>query len=488
MLKQIAAVILAAGSSTRFGQPKQLLDWNGEPLVTRITNIALKSGLDPIIVTLGYRAQHIRPLIDDRPVDIVMNWRWREGLSTSLQAGLGALPPDIDAAVFIQSDQPLITPDLISHLIARYEHTGASIVVPRHAGRPGSPVLFSRELFAELAGVTGDVGGRHVIKWHPEMTSYVEIEDPDILEDIDTPDDYLRLLRRGLGDDHHPAASAETADGEALLSTIRHLIIDMDGVLWHADVALPGIQDFFLFLREQTIEFILATNNSSRTPDQYTEKLARFGVDVAPDKIVNSSEATAVYLSTIAQPGAKVYAVGEEGVRRALEKYGFTLCEENASYVVVGWNRDLRWKHLATASLLIHGGAQFIGTNPDTSFPTERGPVPGNGAQLAAIEITTGIKPIVVGKPEPGMYLEALRRMNASPRTTAVIGDRLDTDILGGIRANLTGILVLSGITTREAAAESEIKPDLICTDTRDLVRIWREHLDKSIGRQDSRS
>lgn len=488
MLKLIAAVILAAGGSTRFGQPKQLLDWNGQPLVIHITDVALKSKLDPIIVTLGCQAQHVKPLVDNRPVDTVMNWRWREGLSTSLQAGLGALPPDVDAAIFIQSDQPLITSDLISHLITRYEQTGASIVVPRHADRQGSPVLFSRELFAELAGVTGDVGGRHVIRRHPEVTAYVDIQNPDMLEDIDTPDDYLRLLSRGLDDNDHPLASAESTDDGALLSTIRHLIIDMDGVLWHADVALPGIQDFFLFLREQTIEFILATNNSSRTPEQYTEKLARFGVDVPPEKIVNSSEATAVYLSTIAPPGAKVYAIGEEGVRQALEKYGFTLCEEGAAYVVVGWNRDLHWKQLATASLLIHSGAQFIGTNPDTSFPTERGPVPGNGAQLAAIEITTGVKPIVVGKPEPGMYLEALRRMSASPHSTAVIGDRLDTDILGGIRADLTGILVLSGITTRETATKSEIKPDLICADTRDLVRIWKEHLGKSIRKQDSRS
>ena len=133
-MKQIAAVILAAGGSTRFGQPKQMLDWNGQPLVTHITDIALKARLDPIIVTLGHQAKQIKPLVDSRPVDTVMNWRWQEGLSTSLQAGLAALPPNVDAAIFIQSDQPLITPDLISHLIAQYEQTGASIVVPRHAG------------------------------------------------------------------------------------------------------------------------------------------------------------------------------------------------------------------------------------------------------------------------------------------------------------------------------------------------------------------
>ena len=485
-MKQIAAVILAAGGSTRFGQPKQMLDWNGQPLVTHITDIALKARLDPIIVTLGHQAKQIKPLVDSRPVDTVMNWRWQEGLSTSLQAGLAALPPNVDAAIFIQSDQPLITPDLISHLIAQYEQTGASIVVPRHAGLCGSPVLFSRELFAELAGVTGDVGGRHVIGRHAEVTAYVETENPDILEDIDTPDDYLRLLKKVSDDGANSAAGTEAGNAEAILSKIRHLIVDMDGVLWHADVALPGIQDFFVFLRKQGIDFTLATNNSSRTPEHYAEKLARFGVDIPPEKILNSSEATAVYLSTIAPPGTRVYAVGEDGLRRALEKHGFTLSEDDASYVVVGWNRDLHWKHLATASLFIHNGAHFIGTNPDTSFPTERGPVPGNGAQLAAIEITTGVKPIVIGKPAPGMYLEALRRMNASPDTTAVVGDRLDTDILGGIRTNLTGILVLSGITTREAAAESEIKPNLVCTDIRDLVRMWTEQLGKSTGKEES--
>jgi len=479
-LTKIAAVILAAGGSTRFGQPKQMLDWDGQPLVAHVADIAMDAGLDPVIVVLGHEAERIQALLGTRPVQIVMNWRWEDGLSTSMQAGLVALPPDTEAAVFLQCDQPLIGSALLAKLVAHFELTDASIVFPSHAGQRSSPTLFARELFSELAVVTGDIGGRATIARHSDKTATFEVTDPDILADIDTPDDYKALLNKISGYRISTATGTGSSVGTAILRKIRHLVIDMDGVLWHGEMPMDGIDDFFAFLREEEIGFILATNNSTRTPEQYTEKLACFGVDVPPSQILNSSEATAAYLSSIAPQGAKVYPVGEEGVRRALEKHGFEIAEDNASYVVVGWKRDLTWNHLATASLLIHNGAKFIGTNPDTSFPTERGPVPGNGAQLAAIETTTGIKPIVVGKPEPEMYLEALRRLDATPVTTAVIGDRLDTDILGGVRTNLTGILVLSGITTEEDVARSMVKPDIVCADIVELTQIWREQLDVS--------
>jgi 4-nitrophenyl phosphatase len=206
-------------------------------------------------------------------------------------------------------------------------------------------------------------------------------------------------------------------------------------------------------------------------------KLARFGVEVPAECVLTSAQATAAYLATLAPPGTPVYVIGEEGIRRALEQHGFVLTDEGAAYVVSGWDRQLTWDKLATAALLIHAGAGFIGTNPDSSFPTERGPVPGNGAQSAALETTTGVAPVVVGKPEPWMYQEALRRMGARPETTAVVGDQLNTDIAGGARAGLTTVLVLSGISTEADLVASPVKPDLVYADIGELTQAWAVQL-----------
>jgi 4-nitrophenyl phosphatase len=222
-------------------------------------------------------------------------------------------------------------------------------------------------------------------------------------------------------------------------------------------------------------------------PQQYSDKLARFGVDIPPERVLTSAQATAAYLSGVSPLGTRIYAIGRDGIRSALEDKGFVLTEEQAEYVVVGWDRELTWKKLCTAALLIHGGARFVGTNPDNSYPTEEGPAPGNGAQLAALEATTGIAPTIVGKPEPWLYAEAMRRMGASPETTATVGDRLETDIAGGKRVGLTTILVLSGIATRRDLTHAAISPDLVFEDSRDLVRVWREQLRRHGQEQSSR-
>ena len=283
----------------------------------------------------------------------------------------------------------------------------------------------------------------------------------DVLADVDTPADYERLR------------ASRIQQSAINLQCITHLIVDMDGVLWRGDEPMPSLQEFFALLRQRQVAFILATNNSSKTTEQYTAKLARFGVEVPTKCILTSAQVAAVYLADLTPPGTRVYAIGGKGVQQALKQYGFVLTDEDADYVVVGWDQQLTWDKLATAALLIHNGASFIGTNPDTNYPTERGPVPGNGAQLAALETTTGITPIVVGKPEPQMYEEALRRMNACPETTAVIGDRLDTDIAGGVQAGLTTMLVLSGIANEADLADSPVKPDIVCADIGELLQMW---------------
>jgi 4-nitrophenyl phosphatase len=498
-VNRIAAVILAAGASKRFGQAKQLLDWQGTPMVTHIAEVARCAGLTPVIVVIGCQATEVSDALDSgglQQVRTVMNWQWEEGLSTSVRVGLSALPPETEAAIFLQCDQPLITADLLEALVARSRETGAAIVYPMHAGQRHSPALIARRFFRELAGVTGDEGGRSVIAAHPDAVASVEIADQDIVTDIDAPADYARLLARSRATSRgrlrarppktRAALASERSDPEPPLSSseralplrrIRHLIIDMDGVLWHGDTPLPDLVGFFAFLRQRQIDFILATNNSSRLPEQYAAKLARFGVDVSPDHVLTSAQATAAYLGRIGPPGSRVYAIGDIGVRVALEQQGFALRDEEVEYVVVGWDRQLTWDKLATAALLIHAGAKFVGTNPDTNYPTERGPVPGNGAQLATLETTTGVTPIIVGKPEPWMYEEAMRRMGAHPETTAVVGDRLDTDIGGGVRAGLTTVLVLSGIATEADLSTSPIAPDLVCAGIGELAEEWKRQL-----------
>jgi 4-nitrophenyl phosphatase len=369
----------------------------------------------------------------------------------------------------------LITAYLLQTLAARFEETGAAIVYPVYTGQRGTPTLFSKSLFPKLAAVTGDVGGRVVIARHLDAIATVEVTDADVLADIDTPADYERLRSTD-----SPSPRGRGPGGG--LEAVRHLIIDMDGVLWRGDEPMLNLQAFFDFLHQRDIGFILATNNSSRTPEQYVEKLARFGVQVDTESILTSSQVAAAYLADQAPPGTRVYAIGKEGVRHALEQHGFVLSEDGAAYVVVGWNIDLVWDELATASLLIHKGAGFIGTNPDVSYPTERGPVPGNGAQLAAIEATTGVAPVVTGKPEPQMYEEAMRRMGASPGTTAVVGDRLDTDLAGGVRLGLTTVLVLSGIATEADVTNSSLKPDVVCADIGELMQIWTDDLPRAKG------
>ncbi|MEE8389440.1 MAG: HAD-IIA family hydrolase, partial [Anaerolineae bacterium] len=436
----------------------------GVPLLAHVTDVALSAGFAPVIVVLGCQAKAAHVALGNRSVRIVMNWRWQEGMSTSVQVGLAALPPKTEAAIFLQCDQPLITADLLRTLIARFEESNAPIVHPTHTGQRSTPVLFARRLFAELAAVTGDEGGRSLIDRYAKDAATVEVTDPDVLADIDIPADYERL-------------ASKTQNPKPKLQAIRHLIVDMDGVLWRGDEPMPGLPEFFAFLRQHSVDFILATNNSSRPPEQYVAKLARFGVEVSVEHVLTSAHATAAYLAGFAPPGTRVYAISEGGVQRALEQHGFVLTDERAAYVVVGWNQSLTWDKLATAALLIHEGAGFIGTNPDVNYPTKRGPVPGNGAQLAALEATTGVAPSVVGKPEPWMYKEAMRRMGARPETTAVVGDRLDTDIAGGVRAGLTTMLVLSGIATEADLAASPIQPDWVGANIEDLVQTWKNQL-----------
>jgi 4-nitrophenyl phosphatase len=265
---------------------------------------------------------------------------------------------------------------------------------------------------------------------------------------------------------------------EDRLRTLEHLIIDVDGVLYRGTEAIPGTGAFLDFLRERGIGFVLATNNATRTPEQYADKLSGMGVMVAPGEILNSAQATASYLASIAPRGTRVFVVGEIGLVTALRDEGFELVEDRAEYVVAGMDFTISYDRLADATLQIRAGAQFIGTNPDRTFPSERGIVPGAGSLLAFLETATDVKPKVIGKPGTIMMEQALARMNARAETTAMLGDRLETDILAGQRAGLRTILVLSGVTDWDLLEEASIQPDLVFDDVAQLHTVWWAALD----------
>jgi len=254
---------------------------------------------------------------------------------------------------------------------------------------------------------------------------------------------------------------------------IRHLIIDMDGVLYRENDPMPGLIEFFDFLRQRDIRFVLATNNATRTPEQYMAKMAGMGVQITPADLITSAQATAAYLRDIAPPGTPVYAVGQDGLLAALQEAGFVLDSHRVEFVVASFDMKLTYDKLKTAALLIRRGARFIGTNPDTTYPTPEGLAPGAGTILAAIQTATDTTPTIIGKPEPTMYQQAMARLGATPADTAALGDRLETDILAAQRTGILSLLVLTGVTDRALLARSEVQPDLVFENIADLRDKW---------------
>lgn len=272
------------------------------------------------------------------------------------------------------------------------------------------------------------------------------------------------------------------------ISDIGGLIIDMDGVLWHGNQPLPGLKDFFATLRELQIPFVLATNNASLTQQQYIDKLAAMSVEVSPSEILTSSMATARYLKeNLPADQCRVYVIGEEGLTKPLQQQGFTLTDlyqvnqpekginqEGADIVVSGLDRKLTWDKLATATLNIRSGAAFYATNADTTLPTELGEVMGNGGVLAALTAATGQMPIVIGKPEPILYQQALEILGTDQHNTIAIGDRLNTDILGAVNAGMRSLMVLTGVSSAADIAKVDYAPDWVLPDIQAITEMLK--------------
>lgn len=259
---------------------------------------------------------------------------------------------------------------------------------------------------------------------------------------------------------------------------IRNLILDMDGVLWHGDTPVPGLAEFFSSIRQQHMNFVLATNNATKISSDYSAKIARFGIEIDASNILTSAEVTALYLKHQSPDGAVIYVIGESGLRTAIQNQNFELIDSegfisanmHADYVVAGMTRHVCYKQLASASHLINQGAKFVGTNPDVTFPTELGPLPGAGSILAFIQTATGAEPTIIGKPNHAIFDEAVRRLNGNLSDTVMVGDRLNTDIAGGHAAGLRTILLLSGISSRNDLIDSPVQPDWIFADLRELT------------------
>jgi 4-nitrophenyl phosphatase len=251
------------------------------------------------------------------------------------------------------------------------------------------------------------------------------------------------------------------------LHSLRAVISDMDGVLWRGDAPLPGVAEFFGGLRRRGIPFVLATNNATATFAEVSRRLSALGLPLSQQEVLTSARAAASFLRHQLPPGASVLAVGEAGLTSALSHAGFHLIghAEQAAAVVAGLDRFVTWAKLTEAALAIRGGALFVATNMDPTFPSERGLVPGAGALIAVLETACGCHPIVIGKPEPHLFLEALEYLHAPPEATLVLGDRIETDIVGGQRAGMPTALLMTGVTTPQILAGSPIRPDWVFED-----------------------
>ncbi|MEM7537646.1 MAG: HAD-IIA family hydrolase [Chloroflexota bacterium] len=259
-------------------------------------------------------------------------------------------------------------------------------------------------------------------------------------------------------------------------SKIRAVLLDMDGVVYVGEQPLPGVQDFMDFLEGTGRQWLCLTNNSSKTPPMFVEKLERMQVRSKPENVLDSSQATAKWMIAQYPNRGTVLPIGHEGLRVAMQDAGFTLTDRNdeADFVVAGIDFDMTYAKMEEATLAIHKGATFIGTNDDPTFPSEKGQVPGAGSILAMIQTTTGVEPIVIGKPNAGMFEQALSQLGVTAEETMMVGDRYETDIIGAIELGMITVGVLTGVTTAEQFAAYDHPPDIVLHGLPDLLDLWK--------------
>lgn len=254
----------------------------------------------------------------------------------------------------------------------------------------------------------------------------------------------------------------------------KAFICDMDGVIYHGNLLLDGVKEFVGWLAENGKEFIFLTNSSERSPRELRQKLARLGLDVGEEHFYTSALATAAFLKSQC-PGGSAYVIGEPGLVYALYDAGFSMNDVNPDYVVVGETASYSYEKILKAVALVRGGAKLIGANPDVTGPIENGIAPATRALISPIEMASARHAYFIGKPNPLMMRHAQKRLGVSPSETVIIGDRMDTDIVAGIEAEMDTVLVLSGVTSRETMTEYPYRPTYVLNGVGDIPEYARE-------------
>ncbi|QDA30581.1 HAD family hydrolase [Thermococcus indicus] len=258
------------------------------------------------------------------------------------------------------------------------------------------------------------------------------------------------------------------------------LIFDMDGVLYRGNKPVDGARELIEFLKEAGIPFIFLTNNSTRDPSMYREKLISMSIDVPEEAIVTSGLATRLYMEKHLKPG-KIFVIGGEGLLREMERLGWGIVGvdearnggwREVKHVVVGLDPNLTYEKLKYATLAVRNGAGFIGTNPDTTYPAEDGIHPGAGAIIAALRASTDVEPLIIGKPNEPAFEVARERLMGFGDVGEIwmVGDRLDTDIVFAKRFGMKAVMVLTGVNTLKDIEETGIKPDLVLPSVKELL------------------
>jgi NagD protein len=249
----------------------------------------------------------------------------------------------------------------------------------------------------------------------------------------------------------------------------KAFICDMDGVIYHGNKLLPGVTKFVEWLQAEKKKFVFLTNSSARTLRELSEKLARMGLEVSEDHFYTSARATAAFLAS-QKPGGSAYVIGDAGIINALYDEGLSINDTNPDYVVVSESANYDYARICHATKLVTEGAKLIGTNPDLSGPTDGGLIiPATGALLAPIELAIGCKAYTLGKPNPLMMRSALKKLKCRREDTAIVGDRMDTDIIAGVEAEITTVLVLSGVTQREDMVRYAYQPNYVFNGVGDI-------------------
>lgn len=255
----------------------------------------------------------------------------------------------------------------------------------------------------------------------------------------------------------------------------RAVLFDMDGVLYRGKQKLAGVAELLAFLEARGVGYACITNNAALTPAQYEAKLAAMELVMPAERVITSAIATGRYLRERYPAGTRVFIVGMDGLREALLADGYFVLDDHLPDLVVqGADFTLTYETLRRATLFIRGGATYIATNPDKTFPAEEGLIPGAGAVMAALIAATDATPLVIGKPAPTMFHVAAALLGAAPGATLVIGDRLDTDIAGANAAGMASAMVLTGVNTRSEAEDGPIQPTAIYADLPALLAAWQ--------------